>query len=941
MSNVKRYPPIQLGLPGEDISKKDLHAIIQRFKNLNQLRQQRVQEFLQERQQVFLQILPLLFHQNHPLLPGFISSETAAGIPDYKPNKQAIQAAKKFSKSFTYKRRALLDYPIQSIFLMGSVSSIAFSKTSDMDIWLCHQPDMSDLDKEELQQKATDIEKWANSFELEVHFFLVNSEQFSQGHDIPISDESSGTTQHYLLLEEFYRTAIYIAGKLPAWWLVPPEQEYNYSTYLKHLIDNRFISENEVIDFGGLESIPAEEFITATLWHIYKSLNSPHKSLLKLFLMECYASEYPQPEWLCFELKTAIYQGTFDVDRLDPYLLIYTKVEDYLLLSNSTHRLKLARQCFYLKIMGTSSKALDYNSRLFRENYIKKIAEQWNWSPDILPALNKQKSWDIKKATQEHSVIRIQLKHSLRMILSLAGEYVEYNFRENNDLKLISRKLHTFLEKKPGKVEIITTRSAIRNKEDELSIVESNSGKVPLWSAYSGKYNHAKSSSIAIKQEQSLLALLSWLVINGLYKKQLHLHFESHSLTLNTTELHRVLDQINLFISETMSKTSSSLNIYNKPDQLLSSLFFINLGIALDTERDDGLVVLSDRSDPLSYGKNRHNFIQQIDQISISSWGEIITSTQLGLNAFFNGLSNIFNNSTLPVTKQNLKIVCYVPTRAKSILLRAESIFANLLIHFANPSPSQNVRYFLPSESSYTIFQRLNGNLQFWTADTHEQLIQELAKPQNTFSKVQFDPFVLEDSLIPFLYSQNRKQTTQVFYYSENNASKIIIIDEKGSLYMQDYPEPDANHVLNKYALFLESLQNHPFYSNEIQLKFYEVKKSSTGAYSTHATKITPAINYMDLSLLITSENTAKNTFESTYYIYCNDIEFNSIEYGQKLFTVVSQFIMDSRKGNQSYPIYISDIEAPLGYLGAENITQLQTIHYLTIKKKIEARLNT
>ena len=94
--------PIQLGSPGEDISKKDLHKVMQRFINLSQVRLQRIQEFLLPRQRIFLNLLPLLFHQNHPLLPGFISSNTIAGIPNYTPSTNSILLAKSFSKHFTY-----------------------------------------------------------------------------------------------------------------------------------------------------------------------------------------------------------------------------------------------------------------------------------------------------------------------------------------------------------------------------------------------------------------------------------------------------------------------------------------------------------------------------------------------------------------------------------------------------------------------------------------------------------------------------------------------------------------------------------------------------------------------------------------------------------------------------------------------------------------------
>jgi len=944
VTEKRRYQPIHLGSPGEEISTKDLQAIGQRFKNLNQIRQQRVQSYLQPRQQVFLRLLPLLFHQNHPLLPGFISSETPAGIQDYKPNKQAIQEAKKFSKGFSFKRRALLSYPIHGVFLMGSVSSIAFSKSSDMDIWLCYQPGLSSSDLDELQQKAAAIEKWAASYDLEVHFFLINSEQFLKGQDLPISYESSGNTQHYILLEEFYRTAIFIAGRMPAWWLVPPDQEENYSTYIKHLIENRFISENEVIDFGGLASIPAEEFISATLWHIYKSINSPHKSLLKLFLMECYASEYPHPKWLSFELKNAIYQGTFDIDQLDPYLLIYLKVEKYLQEAGSTQRLNLARQCFYLKIMGGTGEELDYNSRLIKEAYLQSIAKQRNWPESLLPSLKKQKYWDIKKATQEHIVVRAQLRYCLRMVMSLAGSNVEGNYKENKDLKLISRKLHVFLERKPEKIEIITTRSSVHTKENELSIIESggyNKSSL-IWSLFSGRFDDKNiSGNTLIRQEHSLLRLLGWLVINGLYQKQLQLYFKSSSMNVSNIELHRVLNQLFRFLSKNLIKESASLSVYSKPDKLLSSLIFINLGQELVCERDGDMLVLSERSDPLSYGKERQCFIQQIDRISVSSWGEVTTSRNIGLDNFFSFLTHVFNNSAHPVSSESLKVACYIPIRAKSIILRTESIFNKLIEFFSDQSDVRSDRYFLVAEHSVYGFQRKNKCLRYWSLESTEQLLQELASAQDLFGDVHFEPEVLENSLIPFLYTQNREQIVQVFYYQENTCVSVFIIDEKGALFTHQHKQSNCNQVLNNYSMFLESILIHPFYRNDVQVKFFEIQKKAGGAVSCLPAQYTSLPTYMELSVRIIIEQSSTHAPPvTTYYIYCNDIEFSSVNYGGDLFLEVSRYIMDCRQNKDDYPVHISDLEVPCSYLGVENNDQLQTVHYLNYKKKIEAKLN-
>lgn len=936
MTGTTPYPPINLGAPGEDISKKDLQSIIKRFKHVNQQRLQRVQNFFQSRQQIFLDILPLLFHKNHPLLPGFTSSETPVGIPEYIPNKQALHAAKQFSKAFTYKRKALLNHPIQGIFLMGSVGSIAFSKTSDMDIWLCHQPNLASEQLDELQNKALEIEKWADSLGLEVHFFLVNSESFSKGENIPISSESSGNTQHYLLLEEFYRTAIFIAGRIPAWWLIPPTQEYNYANYLNHLIENRFISVNEVIDFGGLSSIPAEEFISATLWHIYKSLNSPHKSLLKLFLMESYASEYPKPQWLCFDLKQAIYQGQMDIDKLDPYLLIYKKVEKYLQQNQSTHRLNLARQCFYLKIMGASTRDLDYNSRIFREDFMQDIAMEWNWPEDLLLSFQKQKYWDIKKATQEHIIVRTQLKHCLRMVLKLAGQYVNYNYRENQDLKLLSRKLHVFLDRKPGKVEIITTRSAVHKQEIELSIIESTKNNIPVWCLYSGQFNSKQPlAALLIKQQSSLLELLVWLVANGLYSKQLQLYFISQSFSISRSELHQILTQLFLFLSQNLKTNQASLDIYNKPNKIIASLSIVNLGLSHLAERDDGMMILSERSDPLSYGKDHHCFVQSIALISISSWGEVTTYQYLGIDGFFNCLNQVFNTSQHPILPNNLKTICYTPTRANSIVLRSNSIFENLIQYFANTKETSNSRYFLAGEQLSYIFQKRNKQLHYWTLDSEEQLLQELAKPHDEFSEVYFDETVFNSPLVPCLYSFNKAHTIQIFYLSENNNISIFVLDEFGALFTQKYSNASYTQVLNNYLLFLESVSDHFFQQTPTQLKLYKINKNSPVDFTVQIeTWTTPTLSELDISVIV-EESTS-----SSYYIYCNDIEFNAVNFGDQVFNKAANYIHNFRSSNEIYPIYISDIDISRSVLNENNEDQLQTIHYLNYKKKIEAKLN-
>jgi adenylate cyclase class 1 len=393
-------------------------------------------------------------------LPGYTSSKTPTGISHYHPDKETLALAKSYQKDFTYRTDKEQSHSLQGVYLMGSVSSLAFSEHSDIDIWLCHKNPLSSHEKSLLQDKANAVKNWAASLNLEVHIFLVDSRTFLKGKKTPLSAESSGEMQHYLLLEEFYRTAIYIAGRTPIWWLIPPEEEQNYTLYLKHLIKSELINPNDFIDFGGLEDIPADEFIGSTLWHLYKSL-------LKLLLMECYESEYPKPQWISLELKKAIYQGNYQLDALDPYVLIYNKIDPYLQQSNNTERLNYARQCFYLKIMGDMEANPQQQKLQDRLTLLKEISQNYHWDKNLLKALRKNSAWDIKKASLENDHIIQQLKQYYLMV----SRFAETNSlsSKNQDIQLIGQKLKSFLQKKPGKIDIITTRASIRCKSNELN----------------------------------------------------------------------------------------------------------------------------------------------------------------------------------------------------------------------------------------------------------------------------------------------------------------------------------------------------------------------------------------------------------------------------------------------------------------------------------------
>ena len=316
----------------DGVDRKLLKQVRDRFVLVNERRLERTYESLTSRQADILRILPLLYHVNHPLLPGYVSKVAPYGVSSYTPDAEALSIVAGFSRTLRIKRDKRHKPDIQSLFIMGSSGTLAHSEASDVDAWLCISPRLSAEQEAVLAAKARKIDVWANAEGLELHTFVMCAERFKRGHAAPAMDkESSGSAQHFLLLDEFYRTAILLAGCYPLWWIVPPAAEVNYDEVTEMLIGKRFIKETEFLDFGSVADIPKSELVGAGLWQLYKSLESPYKSTLKLLLAEVYARELPRYPCLSGEFKQAVYNDELEVSKLDPYFLLYRRLENYLL----------------------------------------------------------------------------------------------------------------------------------------------------------------------------------------------------------------------------------------------------------------------------------------------------------------------------------------------------------------------------------------------------------------------------------------------------------------------------------------------------------------------------------------------------------------------------------------------------------------------------------
>ena len=405
-------PRAHLSAPAlnEGTGRQVLQQLRGRFLSVNQGRLARAMEGLAPRQQALLNLLALFFHINHPLLPGYVSACTPAGVSGYEPDATTLAAARHLIRDFSCSMgNSCPLQPIHGLFLMGSLGTLAQTDQSDMDVWICLAPDLSDAAVSALRKKCRRLEAWATSQGCEAHFFLI---------DAQLRNDEGDEPRQRLLLDEFYRTAIWLAGRTPLWWWVPVHEEARYAEFAGGLLDVRAVGRNETIDLGHLAHIAPGEFLGAGLWQLFKGIESPYKSLLKLLLIEVYASEHPQVNCLSLDFKQSVYANQLDLDELDPYVVVYRRIERYLKGRAELQRLELVRRSLYLKVghkLSNGDTGMQWQRRL-----LKRLTREWGWDEQHLAMLDNRSQWQAQQISHERRALARELSVSYRSLRQFA-----------------------------------------------------------------------------------------------------------------------------------------------------------------------------------------------------------------------------------------------------------------------------------------------------------------------------------------------------------------------------------------------------------------------------------------------------------------------------------------------------------------------------------------
>jgi adenylate cyclase class 1 len=580
-------------------SNTDNTSAIYRAEKLNSLRLQRVKLTLPEQQYQLFLLIPYLLQINAIQLPGFIDAVTPSGICDFNFSSVLEQACQAVGVPYI-STVSEQPYAFEGIYAMGSSSSFGQNLNSDVDIWLVHHITLSQADIDRLRAKVSHLTAWFVQFDFEVNFYLIHPNQFREcslyENCQPLGEEHSGSVQHWLLLEEFYRTHIRLAGKYVAWW---PEATGDALLFL-----------------GDLKNLPASEYFGASLWQLYKGLNKPHKALLKVLLLEVYASEYPQNHMATEEVWQYCLNDNFSDDN-DAYLILYQRIEHYLLSRREVKRLEIVRRCFYLKC-GIALSEPQQTQHDWRYQKLTDLTVDWCWPSSLLVTLDNATNWHSGQLQWFNQQLNELLLTSYKNLLQFASKHELSDRMRVEELGLLARKLHGFFSDDPHTLPPLNPLWSQNVSEPELAV---------WFSKKKGQYQLFRGVSNADKLigQQALFVgktdvdVVAWAVMNGLVTDRTYWYSIGRNKAY-ATKLARLAKGLMQNVNHTIEVTKSHLC---QPWFYQHIIVIANMDNDV-TEQWHGQEIMVDymNGDILSLGRDKKNMVSSIDIISLNSWGE-------------------------------------------------------------------------------------------------------------------------------------------------------------------------------------------------------------------------------------------------------------------------------------------------------------------------------
>ncbi len=529
-------------------------------------------DIFKPRQADLFQIIPYLLHEN-VTLPGIrdiFSKKTPHGIFDYHPGPEIIKTISRYARGEKIKVNSYQTPAIEALFTIGSIGSVAQSSDSDIDYWVCIYEDRFNPSAIQLLQKKLEaVEAYAwNQFHVQITFFLVDIVKTRDNNFGDTSFESSGSAQAMLLKEEFYRTMIHVAGKLPLWTVLPTSISRNYYTDILKMVST-LPNLARYIDLGDIHDISTQEFFGASIWQMFKSLKSPFKSVIKMALIEKYVYEHGKTPLLCNIYKDEWMNSGVNLKLLqnDAYYILLKYLLKYYAESKDKDSISLLLTCFFLKLGIAKTAEVDKTVFGLRKIILENCMEKWGWTRDKLFKIGVYKSWPYKNIVGLSNTLEAYVIKKYKFLNTAFEKLYSGSARISpEDRTVLGRKVYSELSRKPGKISKILLVSNSDSHFDHLHLMYGEkAGQIGSWELIKKIRRGEERTELLIKSP-AIEEIGAWLIINKIYNKSFVINLLPNPTKVTIDEIRKLFKTLYDYFGPMVKKPVGFDQLLKKDD---------------------------------------------------------------------------------------------------------------------------------------------------------------------------------------------------------------------------------------------------------------------------------------------------------------------------------------------------------------------------------------
>ena len=455
-------------------------------------------------------------------------------------------------------------------------------------------------------------------------------------------------------------------------------------------------------------------------------------------VLESYALQYPRFDPLCNRYKSAVYAGEKRVEKLDPYLLLYEKVEEHLQASGDHERLALARRCLYFKAdksLHQLRKKVDWRCELLAE-----LTERWGWSDDELTVLDARTSWKVDRTLVERKALVNALTYSYKLLSLFAREHASSVSLSERDMTILGRKLFTAFEHKAGKIDIVNHGVSQDLSESHLLLqrVVPTEG-LDYWLLYRDvrSLEEAKSQAAPLKRGRTVMELVAWCHFNGLVTSNSRVILEDVAGNLSGRDVEMINDHLHKHFPPAAAARVDIEALGNGARLLLAGVF-VNFGSEpLPKHFQKGNILTSNRSDALSFSGWHENLVSEIDYLVVTTWGEILIHKFTGMNGLIVCLCEHLSWLARGTSAKDRPSVshCSPPRYGETISKRLAVLFESIEGWFLDSKPNWRRRYVVRGGNEYHCLLEEAGAPAHDFSGSYPDLLQHLEIPNAKFTQ--------------------------------------------------------------------------------------------------------------------------------------------------------------------------------------------------------------